>query len=64
MVDNGFGWMKNTVHLCGNHSENLDTPDIDKIYLKSRLAHKSNVRQKQVSMQMSKNPKTKKEKDK
>lgn len=64
MVDNGFGWMNDTVHLCENHAENLDTPDVDKIYLKSRLSHKSKVRQKQISMQMSNTPKTKKEKDK
>jgi hypothetical protein len=45
LVDTGFGWMFEKVHLCNTHGEHLTDNEIDQVYLKNRLAHLSRVRQ-------------------
>ena len=44
-LDIGFGWAIEKVHLCESHAEKLDDSDVDKLYVKNRLAHLTRVRQ-------------------
>jgi hypothetical protein len=56
-VDNGLGWMKELVHLCESHAENMDSDDIDDLYIRSRISHLSRVR---LNKTKSKNDKSRK----
>ena len=46
-LDVGFGWAIEKVHLCDSHAEKLDDSDVDKLYVKNRLAHLTRVRQRE-----------------
>jgi hypothetical protein len=44
MMDTGYGWVVDKVHLCETHAENMTEGEIDQLYVKQRMAHLSKVR--------------------